>query len=516
MALYFKDIEITNIDNLVPQSGLDVTDIWFCSTNVYTVWEVYEGTLPATINANGDDMRQYQVYGNTGGVGDRTVNLLDKQNMECNKYVQQSGNKGGDINWDIYYVTATNGEQYTATGVSTINSGAYIGYADANKNILGIVGTALDITPQTVTMPDTGTFLAVSARKSATTPMLTEGSTAPETYVPYGYEVDMGVKSGNLLSFDALINAPSGNINNHTFPHILGLALKPYTKYTAVSDGDGREDGTPENNRSVYIKETSTQNCVFRGHPVTVQTGADGVIKIGIQSERQNAQQYINGTAHVWLVEGDAPLPYQPYSNTTTPIYIGSDPLEKDEYIDCQARKVFRRTVNLLNWKTAKEGYQISPSTGLPMKWNTPDSQRIATMSPIDVSGAETVVVSYDFAGTDEGTLWFMYSLLDTNNTLIELTASKQSGENISIPPNAVKMYLAWYKTSTMLTTDSITSAIVTKTLSETYIPYLQPTDPPVALPALPTCEGTTIVDYAGQSVATPEKVVLEYRKEGY
>lgn len=42
----------------------------------------------------------------------------------------------------------------------------------------------------------------------------------------------------------------------------------------------------------------------------------------------------------------------------------------------------------------------------------------------------------------------------------------------------------------------------------------LIPTDPPVPLPALPTCEGTTIVDYAGQSVA-PEKVLLEYAKGG-
>jgi hypothetical protein len=43
----------------------------------------------------------------------------------------------------------------------------------------------------------------------------------------------------------------------------------------------------------------------------------------------------------------------------------------------------------------------------------------------------------------------------------------------------------------------------------------LTPTDPPVALPALPTCEGTTVINYAGQSAA-PEKVLLKYRKEGF
>ena len=40
---------------------------------------------------------------------------------------------------------------------------------------------------------------------------------------------------------------------------------------------------------------------------------------------------------------------------------------------------------------------------------------------------------------------------------------------------------------------------------------FLKPADPPVALPALPTCKGTTIVDYAGSGTA-PEKVYFEYQ----
>lgn len=41
----------------------------------------------------------------------------------------------------------------------------------------------------------------------------------------------------------------------------------------------------------------------------------------------------------------------------------------------------------------------------------------------------------------------------------------------------------------------------------------LTPTDPPTPLPALPTCEGTTIIDYAGQSQAGPERFFAKYRK---
>jgi hypothetical protein len=44
----------------------------------------------------------------------------------------------------------------------------------------------------------------------------------------------------------------------------------------------------------------------------------------------------------------------------------------------------------------------------------------------------------------------------------------------------------------------------------------LTPTDPPVPLPALPTVDGTNVVDYAGQSAAVPSRFVAKYRKEGY
>ena len=43
----------------------------------------------------------------------------------------------------------------------------------------------------------------------------------------------------------------------------------------------------------------------------------------------------------------------------------------------------------------------------------------------------------------------------------------------------------------------------------------LTPTDPPVPLPELPTVDGVTITDYAGQSAA-PSKFYAKYRKEGY
>ena len=45
--------------------------------------------------------------------------------------------------------------------------------------------------------------------------------------------------------------------------------------------------------------------------------------------------------------------------------------------------------------------------------------------------------------------------------------------------------------------------------------PYYDPQDPPVPLPQLPTCNGVTITDYAGQS-APPSEFYAKYRKQNF
>lgn len=70
MGVYFGETEITNIDNLVPQAGQDITQAFFGSTEVFTVWGEYDGTLPAQYSANGGYLADYRIYGSAGGVGD--------------------------------------------------------------------------------------------------------------------------------------------------------------------------------------------------------------------------------------------------------------------------------------------------------------------------------------------------------------------------------------------------------------------------------------------------------------
>ena len=283
MSLFFGETEITNIDNLVPQSGLDITDVWFGTANIYTVWSVYEGTLPATFNANGDNMKQYQIWGDTGGVGD-----------------------------------------------------------------------------------DSGTA--------------------------YGYEVDM-----------------------------------------SVSDG------------------TNT---------------------------------------------------------TATPIYIGDTALQKDEYVDYDEQKVYRRTRNLLKNEFVQGG--IYPSSGNDFDSNS-RARTPWSNAPQLNAGTYTINADYPSQATVN-----VYNLSKTYLKSESVYDFASLPITFTISTSRYVRFAFKQGDSIISPSDLINIMLNSGSSSLSYEPYLQPQDPPVALPALPTCDGTTIVDYAGQSVATPEKVLLEYRKEGF
>ena len=163
--------------------------------------EAYEGTLPATINANGDDMRQYQIYGATGGVGDRTKNLLDESTLVKGFYTIL-GNKiiiFPDSSSSTVYRSF---RQSFAPGTYTISFGNNVFLARVIVDGVMSENIGENISSYTVTTQTGDIGFSMRRTTSSATQwndnptMLTEGSTPPETYVPYGYEVDMSVSDG--------------------------------------------------------------------------------------------------------------------------------------------------------------------------------------------------------------------------------------------------------------------------------------------------------------------------------
>lgn len=154
-------------------------------------------------------------------------------------------------------------------------------------------------------------------------------------------------------------------------------------------------------------------------------------------------------------------------NTTTTPIYIGDDPLDKGEYVDYQAGKVLRLSENL---------------------W--------------DINGTTTNQKGEERPG-NEFESGYTYKIYNGSNILIYFRFGKQSLIGSDIPAKSEVIVFA----TDLLVVWATNSSLMNKITAQ----RLTPTDPPVPLPALPTYKGTTTVDYAGGGAA-PEKVYFEYQ----
>lgn len=398
-------------------------DLLFAQSISGKQWQVYEGTLPATLNANGDDMRQYQVWGAAGGVGDRTVQLFDKNATDTdNGYIAGAGLKSDGT---LLRNNSVNVSEYIPISGNTVyilryglESGYYDAFSacfyDISKNFISGISYSKQ-NPKLFTTPAAAAYARFSfSRTDVNAVVLAKGSTIPEPLPPYGYKLDMVSRTRNLLEITQDMYNPENwdladpyqgtvyfmyyRLPQKVIEHLQNTGtiagtvyLKPNGSYdgevlaiTNLKGGEGTRPITDDyrlltkNGKTLnFSKNVSTWSDIY------LALGLSG----GIPQDKRILIDYLFQNYNIMLNEGSIALPYEPYSNTTTPIYIGDDPLGEDEYVDYQAGKVYR---------------------------------------------------------------------------MIDST--------------------------------------------------LTPTDPPVPLPALPTCEGTTVIDYAGQSVA-PEKVVFEYKK---
>lgn len=352
----------------------------------------YTGTLPATLQTVAGYLAGYKVWGNTGGVGQKTEQLF----------------------------SATNSEG---------------GYLDADGSV---------VSPQHANLRHTD-FLSLPLDTSDIT-------------VSYEGPSGTGMNAPALCFYDS----------NKTY-----LAGEPY-------DGARTKTFTvPENAeyfRTSYRSTMTSVNIVAGAVPAT----------------------------------GDIPYGYKlPIlsNSATTDIYIGDEALGKDEYVDSNEGKIYKRTENLWN-NEFTIGYHLDSTTGLPTSFS--GSTRMATLSPIDVANVDNV--SFDFKNLSEASIGVMYSLFDEEETLLQRVANRRAPLSFSVT-DAAKLYIALYKSSEEISVSDVTDIMLVdgQSIPEQYIPYLTPTDPPVSLPKIPTFAGKTTISYGGTG-AQPEKVELKYR----
>ena len=204
MGAYFGTTEITNFDCLVPVNGVDITQVFFATNEIFTVWGEYDGTLPAQYRANGSMLVDYRIYGASGGVGDRTQNSWDRGVPEYNyakDYKKYNPNNAIVLEAGTYTISSddklpviqafdANYEQYKAEDAIT-HTAEYVNTWDD-----------MALTPKTGSVRAATIILSFDCiltfsvlNSQGTYLMITSGSTAPSEYVPYGYGLSLSVTS---------------------------------------------------------------------------------------------------------------------------------------------------------------------------------------------------------------------------------------------------------------------------------------------------------------------------------
>lgn len=355
-------------------------------------WQTYEGALPATLNANGSDLRQYQVWGNVNGVGDKTENEFnaDLERGSINTAYGEDIPANNRLR-TTFMSNLLSAGTYTLKfdGVDFVTMRAYD--ADKNYNYYKSIFDKWYQLPFTFTIDD-NFYIRFVFRNSddsvlyvddISNIMLTEGATPPASYVPYGYKLDMATGSNILQSSE--IEWGGWQAGEGTIPSKIVNPARCRSKNMYSISGK----------KIFYDFKSLNVNIAFVNSNERSLGGTGFKTGVGSVDVPENAVKCLfiiantDASTNILPAQVIAAGIWASVDATTTPIYIGSNPLGEDEYIDYQAGKI--------------------------------------------------------------------YHMIDG---------------------------------------------------------VLTPTDPPVTLPALPTAEGETIIDYAGESVA-PEKVLLEYKKGG-
>ena len=172
-------------------------------------------TLPTTIIGDGTPITSYTIKGNLvqsgtptpsspiypSECGERTENLFDAtMSIISGKYIDVSGDLGSSAAWSVsdYFAIGEN-IQYTISPITTATSSScHHAFYNASKELISTLDIATADNTQTFTTPQNTAYMRISFRSATVdinTIMLTAGSTAPSTYIPYGYKLPLTLGS---------------------------------------------------------------------------------------------------------------------------------------------------------------------------------------------------------------------------------------------------------------------------------------------------------------------------------
>jgi hypothetical protein len=490
---------------LLSSKGLPVDDtiaaLWGKKIYDANEWQIttLTGSLPLSFLSKGEALTDYLLHGSSEEAGAQTENLVAPEDVSFTisgvNFVFKNGQItiSGTSTTDISSVNNN-----FKSNVFHLNAGSYY-YRRFNKlpgaalalykNIGTSTETIIPLGPSGeeksfVLEQDADVFLGIYmvANTSANGTLLmsiTPGSTPPDHYIPHGYQIPLTVTSEvteNIFDKDATDTsngyvqgkyiAPGGSILSNSNWNISEyIEVDPNTVYTCahVSAAEAAAGVGFYNANKAYISTSGS----FNSNSVVTFTTRDNVkyARISFRTDHKDTAMLTKGST--------APDHYIPHRyTTTTPLYIGDSKLGAEEYVDYESGKVYKRTENLWDEKypSIDSGSSATPrykvlyvgdgdftiSTNLPKHAHYPSLALLG--------GSKTVGGMSDFSDTT----W-----LDHPHTV----ASENGYITIAYRKNPYDPRNYWV----MLNAGST---------AESYAPYLNPTDPPVPLPAISTYQG--------------------------
>lgn len=253
---------------------------------------------------------------------------------------------------------------------------------------------------------------------------------------------------------------------------------------------------SPNASDACYIRQVSPTGALGYGGPAAEAAGygvapACCIPLDDIETNDWLREKFLKNPNTAYSYEIDMSI-LDGTTSATTPIYIGSDPLGEDEYVDYAAGRIYR-VINIFD----KESQDIQLGKAIDRNGNLVDDPTAAVSGLIDISGFSDLYIK----GVSSGNVIVKYILYTGASSYVWRIIGDENAH--------VETYGADHICITVLQ-----SCLDTAVISPNSTP--QPQDLPVPLPALPTVDGTNIVDYAGQSAAVPSRFVAEYRKEGF
>lgn len=173
-------------------------------------WEIYyrthakgvgkelTGSPPLSFVSNGQPLADYRIYGNSGGVGNRTRNLFDKDSESVAGFITDSGTIATIPDYPIStydYINVLPNTYYSYKAFTAANPNdsthktIRVAYYKSDKTFFSRyfeIGSGL--TTKTIRIPSDCSFVRLSIDDNLGNVMLWKGS-SDVSYEPYGYKI---------------------------------------------------------------------------------------------------------------------------------------------------------------------------------------------------------------------------------------------------------------------------------------------------------------------------------------